>query len=88
MMQLVIDSNGKVPIPPEVMRKFGLAPGSKVNFEDTPDKMIIEPITKLPQKRQSMSDMTGFLGKDAKSLRTLMDERRSDREKEDSPFGS
>ncbi len=69
------------------MRKFGLAPGSKVNFEDTPDKMIIEPIEK-PRKRQSMSDMAGFLGKDPNSLRTLMEERRKDREKEDSPFGS
>ena len=87
MQQLVIDSNGKIPIPPEVMRKFGLAPGSKVNFEDTPDQMIIEPIEK-PQKRRSMSDMAGFLGKDPKSLRTLMEERRKDREKEDSPFGS
>ncbi len=86
-MQLVIDSNGKVPIPPEVMRRFGLVPGSKVNFEDTPDKMIIEPIEK-PRKRRSMSDMAGFLGPNSKALDILMEERRKDREQEDRPFGS
>ncbi|HET6400374.1 MAG TPA: AbrB/MazE/SpoVT family DNA-binding domain-containing protein [Candidatus Kapabacteria bacterium] len=74
MLQLVIDSNGKVPIPPEVMRKFGLAPDSKANFEDTPDKMIIEPIEKPPQKRRSISDMAGFLGPNSKALDILMEE--------------
>ena len=91
MQQLVIDSNGKLPIPLDIMRKYGLAPGSKVNFNDTNDKMTIEPAdngTQKPQKRRSMSDMAGFLGTDPKALNTLMEERRRDREKEDSPFGS
>ncbi len=94
MQQLVIDSNGKVPIPPDVMRKYGLAPGSKVTFDDRDDKIIIEPLrppsngAEKSRKRRSMHDMVGFLGKDPKSLNTLMEERRRDREKEDRPFGS
>ena len=87
MQQLVIDSNGNVPLPPDAMRKHGLAPGSKVNFEDTPDKMIIEPIEK-PRKRRRMSDMAGFLGPNSKALDILMEERRKDRENEDRPFGA
>ncbi len=91
MQQLVIDSNGKLPIPPDVMRKYGLTPGSKVNFNVTNDKMIIEPADhagQKPEKRRSMSDMAGFLGPNSKALDILMEERRKDREKEDRPFGS
>jgi AbrB family looped-hinge helix DNA binding protein len=44
MQQLVIDSNGKIPIPLDIMRKYGLAPGSKVNFNDANDKLTIEPV--------------------------------------------
>jgi AbrB family looped-hinge helix DNA binding protein len=75
MQQLVIDSNGKIPIPLDIMRKYGLVPGSKVNFNDTNDKLTIEPAengAQKPEKRRSMSDMAGFLGPNSKALDILI----------------
>jgi bifunctional DNA-binding transcriptional regulator/antitoxin component of YhaV-PrlF toxin-antitoxin module len=87
-----VDSEGHVPIPREIRDRHGMSNGARVKVAERGAEVIITPVSNvggaIPGKRRSMSDLVGFLGKDPKSLRTLMDERRKDREKEDSPLGS
>jgi AbrB family looped-hinge helix DNA binding protein len=86
-----IDSSGHIPIPEDIRNRHGLEPGKQVHIEERGEEVVISSTSKeseSPRKARSMHDMVGFLGKDPKSLKTLMEERRKDREKEDGPFGS
>lgn len=81
-----IDSNGHVLLPAEVRERHHFTNGARVTVTERGDEVVITSSEKRPYR--SMSDMAGFLGTDPKALRTLIEERRMDREKEDRPFGS
>ncbi len=87
VFETTVDADGHVPIPSEIRERHNMRSGARVKIAERGDEVVIVPASK-PREFRSMSDMAGFLGTDPKALRTLMEERRKDREKEDSPFGS
>ena len=89
--ETIVDAEGHITIPSDMRDRHGLSNGARVKVAERGEEVVITSAqngTTQPRKRRSMSDMAGFLGTDPKALRTLMEERRLDREKEDSPYGS
>jgi AbrB family looped-hinge helix DNA binding protein len=68
---------GQIVIPAELRRKHGIKAGTKITFIDTDDAIIIKPVTEETIKR-----MRGSL-KGTGVLKTLLEERRKDAEREE-----
>lgn len=76
--------SGDIHIPEELLRKYGLRDGARVEVEAGDDGIIIHTVKKM----RSLSDLAGVLGPQSKVVDTLLEERRKDRESEDRPFSS
>ena len=85
---IVIDDKGHVDMPDDVRQRHGLKQGARVRIVERGDEVVIRSSQDSARKARSMHDMVGVLGKDPKSLNTLMEERRKDRAKEDGIQGS
>lgn len=71
-----VTSKGQIVIPSRLRRKFGIKPGTRVNFIDEADSIRIIPITS-----ETIKSNIGFLGKDGPSLlKALMEEKKKERE--------
>ena len=71
-----VTSKGQLVIPSKMRRKFGIKPGTRVNFFEEKDGIKIIPVTS-----ETIKANIGFLGKDGPSLlKELMEEKKRERE--------
>jgi len=71
-----VTSKGQLVIPSKLRRRFGIKPGTRVNFFEEDDGIKIVPLTS-----ETIKANIGFLGKDGPSLlKTLMEEKKRERE--------
>jgi len=71
-----VTTNGRVTIPAELRKKFGLTPGRKVKFEPTEDGVRIIPLATPEEIRAN----AGLLGLKGKMLKSLMEDKKIERE--------
>jgi len=75
-METYATTKGQIVIPASLRRKYGIKMGTKVIVTDNGDSICLVPVTE-----QYLLNLQGSLkGKGA--LKTLIEERRNDREKE------
>ena len=70
-----VTSKGQLVIPAKLRRKFGIKPGTRVNFYEEKDGIKIVPITS-----EIIDANKGFLGTGGKLLKALMEEKKKERE--------
>ena len=76
MKTLKLSANGRVTIPAPLRKKYGLTPGRRVKFETAEDGVRIIPLASAEEIRANI----GFLGSKAKLLKSLMKEKKIERE--------
>ncbi len=67
---------GQIVIPATLRRKYGIKNGTKIIVTDVGDAIVLKPVTE-----QYLKSLQGSL-KGKGGLKTLMDERRKDKERE------
>ncbi len=70
-----VTSKGQLVIPSKLRKKFGIKPGTRVNFYEEKDGIKIVPITS-----ETIDANKGFLGTGGKLLKALMEEKKKERE--------
>ncbi len=70
-----VTSKGQLVIPSKMRKRFGIKPGTKVNFYEEEDGIKIMPITPDVIKAN-----IGFLGNEGNLLKALMEEKKKERE--------
>ncbi len=76
-----VTSKGQLVVPSRIRRRFGIKPGTRVNFVEEGDRIIFQPVT-----REYISSFRGVfkLKPGEKSVvQELLEERRAEKEKED-----
>jgi len=71
-----LTTSGRVTIPVRLRKKYGLYPGRKVKFEIAEDGVRIIPLATPEEIKANV----GFLGLKGKLLKSLMEEKRKERE--------
>ena len=71
-----VTTNGRVTIPASLRKKYKLTPGRRVKFEPTADGIIIIP----PATPEEIRMNAGILGMKGKLLKSLMKEKKRERE--------
>ncbi len=62
-------SNGRVTIPAEIRKKYGIKAGTNVFFKEEKDGIVLYPIT-----AKTIKDGFGFFKPDKRMLKSLMEE--------------
>jgi AbrB family looped-hinge helix DNA binding protein len=75
-METYVTVKGQIVIPAALRRKYGIKNGTKIIVTDAGDAIILKPVTE-----QYLKSLQGSL-KGKGGLKTLMDERRKDKERE------
>lgn len=71
-----VTSKGQIVIPSKLRRRFGIKPGTRINFFEEENGIKIIPVTS-----ETIKANIGFLGKDGPSLlKALMEEKKRERE--------
>ena len=71
-----VTTKGQLVIPSKIRRKFGIKPGTRVNFFIEEDGIKMIPVTP-----ETIKANIGFLGNDGPSLlKALMEEKKAERE--------
>ena len=70
-----VTSKGQLVIPSKLRRKFGIKPGTRVNFFEEEDGIKIIPVT-----IEVIDSNKGFLETKGKLLKALMEEKKKERE--------
>ena len=70
-----VTSKGQLVIPSKLRKKFGIKPGTRVNFLEENDGIKIIPVTP-----EIIDANKGFLGTGGKLLKALMEEKKKERE--------
>jgi AbrB family looped-hinge helix DNA binding protein len=70
-----VTTKGQLVIPSKLRRKFGIKPGTRVNFFEESDGIKIIPVT-----AEVITSNKGFLGTRGKLLKALMEEKKKERE--------
>jgi len=68
-------SGGRVTIPAELRKKYGIKTGTKVFFNEEKDGIVIYPVTS-----KTIKDGIGFLKTGKGMLKSLMKEKKEERE--------
>ncbi|MBK6646446.1 MAG: AbrB/MazE/SpoVT family DNA-binding domain-containing protein [Anaerolineales bacterium] len=75
-METYATIKGQIVIPASLRRKYGIKNGTKIIVTDIGDAIVLKPVTE-----QYLRGLQGSL-KGKGGLKTLMDERRKDKERE------
>jgi AbrB family looped-hinge helix DNA binding protein len=75
-METYATVKGQIVIPAELRRKYGIKTGTKIIVTDVGDAILLKPVTE-----QYLKNLQGSL-KGRGGLKTLVEERRIDQEKE------
>jgi len=71
----VVTVKGQIVVPVKIRRKFGITKGKKVAFIVQDGKLIIQPLDK-----NYFESLAGILGTDGKMLKSLMEDKKRERE--------
>jgi AbrB family looped-hinge helix DNA binding protein len=66
---------GQIVVPVKIRRKFGIKKGTKIAFIEQHGKLIIQPLDK-----SYFETLAGILGTEGKLLKSLMDDKKKERE--------
>ncbi|GIK59560.1 MAG: AbrB/MazE/SpoVT family DNA-binding domain-containing protein [Ignavibacteriota bacterium] len=70
-----VTTKGQLVIPSKMRRKYGIKPGTRINFFEEKDGIKIIPITP-----EIIDANKGFLGTGGKLLKALMEEKKKERD--------
>ncbi len=70
-----VTSKGQLVIPSKMRRRYGIKPGTRVNFFEEDDGIKIIPVTS-----EIIEANKGFMKTGGKLLKALMDEKKKERE--------
>jgi AbrB family looped-hinge helix DNA binding protein len=76
-----VTSKGQLVVPSHIRRRYGIKPGTRINFLEEGDRIIFQPVT-----REYISSFRGIFKQKpgVKSIvQELIEERRAEKEKED-----
>lgn len=71
----VVTTKGQIVIPVKIRRRLGIANGTKVAFVEQEGKIIIQPLDK-----NYFNNLSGILGEKGKMLKSLMEDKKKERE--------
>lgn len=71
-----VTTNGRITLPASLRKKYKLTPGIKIKFEITVDGIKIIPLVTTKEIKANI----GFLGAKGKLLKSLMKEKKRERE--------
>jgi AbrB family looped-hinge helix DNA binding protein len=71
----VVTTKGQIVVPAKIRRKFGIKKGTKIAFIEQNGKLIIQPLDK-----SYFESLAGVLGTEGKMLKSLMDDKKRERE--------
>lgn len=71
----VVTTKGQIVIPVNIRRKYGIKNGSKVAFIEQGDKLIIQSLDK-----DYFNKLAGILDEKGKMLKSLMEDKKKERE--------
>jgi AbrB family looped-hinge helix DNA binding protein len=75
-----ITAKGRLTVPSRIRRRFGIKPGTRLNFVEEGDRIIFQPVT-----REYISSFCGIFKQkpgEKSVVQELLDDRRNEREKE------
>ena len=75
-----ITANGRLTVPSHIRRRFGIKPGTRVNFVEEGDRIIFQPVT-----REYISSFCGIFKQkpgEKSIVQELLVERRAERDRE------
>lgn len=75
MQTSVVTTKGQIVVPAKIRRKFGIKKGTKIAFIEQNGKLIIQPLDK-----SYFESLAGVLGTDGKMLKSLMEDKKRERE--------
>lgn len=75
-MKILTSIKGRITIPSVLRKKYGIENGTKIIITDAGNEIILKPVT-----RHSLRNLQGSL-KGKGGLKTLLDERRKENERE------
>ena len=76
-----VTSKGQLVVPSRIRRRFGIKPGTRVNFVEEGDRIIFQPVT-----REYIDSFCGIFKQkpgEKSVVQELIEERRAEKEKED-----
>lgn len=76
-----VTSKGQLVVPSRIRRRFGIKPGTRVNFVEEGDRIIFQPVT-----REYISSFRGMFKRkpgEKSMVQELIEDRRAEKEKED-----
>jgi len=76
-----VTSKGQLVVPSRIRRRFGIKPGTRVNFVEEGDRIIFQPVT-----REYINSFCGIFKQkpgEKSVVQELLDDRRAEKEKED-----
>jgi AbrB family looped-hinge helix DNA binding protein len=71
----VVTVKGQIVVPVKIRRKFGIKKGTKIAFIEQHGKLIIQPLDK-----SYFESLAGILGTEGKLLKSLMEDKKKERE--------
>ena len=76
-----VTSKGQLVVPSRIRRRFGIKPGTRVNFVEEGDRIIFQPVT-----REYIDSFCGIFKQkpgEKSVVQELLEDRRAEKEKED-----
>ena len=76
-----VTTKGQLVVPSRIRRRFGIKPGTRVNFVEEGDRIIFQPVT-----REYISSFRGIFKQkpgEKSVVQELIEERRAEKAKED-----
>jgi AbrB family looped-hinge helix DNA binding protein len=71
----VVTIKGQIVVPVKIRRKFGIKTGTTIAFIEQNGKLIIQPLDK-----SYFESLAGILGTEGKMLKSLMEDKKKERE--------
>jgi AbrB family looped-hinge helix DNA binding protein len=71
----VVTIKGQIVVPVKIRRKFGIKKGTMIAFIEQNGKLIIQPLDK-----SYFESLAGILGTEGKMLKSLMEDKKKERE--------
>ena len=75
-----VTTKGQLVVPSRIRRRFGIKPGTRVNFVEEGDRIIFQPVTR--EYIRSFRGMFKLKPGEKSAVQEHLDERRAEREKE------
>jgi AbrB family looped-hinge helix DNA binding protein len=76
-----VTSKGQLVVPAHIRRRYGIKPGTRINFVEEGDRIIFQPVTK-----EYINSFCGIFKQkpgEKSVVQELLEERRAEKEKED-----